>query len=57
MSFAFSTMFPITNDNTEYELIESDYVSFKAFQNKNISYSLESHLKASKYVSDSHCIF
>ena len=36
MSFAFSTMFPITNDNTEYELIENDHVSFKAFQNKNI---------------------
>ena len=35
MSFAFSTMFPITNDNTEYELIENDYISFKAFQNKN----------------------
>ena len=36
MSFAFSTMFPITNDNTEYELIENDHVSFKTFQNKNI---------------------
>ena len=36
MSFAFSTMFPITNDNTEYELIEKDHVSFKTFQNKNI---------------------
>ena len=36
MSFAFSTMFPIINDNTEYELIENDYVSFKTFQNKNI---------------------
>ena len=31
MSFAFSTMFPITNDNTEYELIEKDYVSFRNF--------------------------
>ena len=36
MSFAFSTMFPITNDNTEYELIENDHVSFKTFENKNI---------------------
>ena len=36
MSFAFSTMFPITNDNTEYELIENDHVSLQTFQNKNI---------------------
>ena len=35
MSFTFSTMFPITIDNTEYELIEKDYVSSKSFQKKN----------------------
>ena len=36
MSFAFSTMFPVTNDNTEYELLEKNYVSSETFQNKNI---------------------
>ena len=33
MSFAFSTMFPLTKDNTEYELIEKDYVSSEKFKN------------------------
>ena len=35
MSFTFSPMFPIAKDNTEYELIEKDYVSLENFLNKS----------------------
>ena len=35
MSFTFSPMFPIAKDNTEYELIEKDYVSSDNFLNKS----------------------
>ena len=34
MSFTFSTMFPVTNDNTEYELIEKNYVNSETFGDK-----------------------
>ena len=37
MSFTFSPMFPVAKDNTEYELIEKDYVSTETFQNKKIT--------------------
>ena len=35
MSFTFSPMFPLAKDNTEYELIEKDYVSSDNFLNKS----------------------
>ena len=35
MSFTFSPMFPIAKDNTEYELIEKNYVSSDNFLNKS----------------------
>ena len=54
MSFAYSTLFPITNDITEYELIEKNYLQINPMKIRRkslmLKYSHWMHLDLKKKI-------